>query len=309
MAFTITGSLPSSILGTGNVGGVNGTQAPGATVSLPAQPVTTPTNTPSDTSGSPGGTTTTTSTTPTVATLSPAMIQAALTAIANTVATNQNAYNSSAATNAANDQQQQLDEQTQEQNNTSSRSTAIQNAEQAAAQGNQGLKAVLASLGALGGTGQLLAGRAVADSANGDIGTANNTYTTNNQAIQKAIADYQTQVNARNAALTDSLNTDNRAAQTSGYQNIINEAENIGDTATVSKYLPQLVGATAPATAITPQAVLYNGANVGAYSPTNSVNVTAAPSQAAPTSNVLTQSQTTPVNSALYVNKTGSTPA
>src|SRR5690606_37710518 len=44
-----------------------------------------------------------------------------------------------------------------------------QNALIAAAQGQQGLRSVLASLGALNGTGELLAGRAVSQPANADL--------------------------------------------------------------------------------------------------------------------------------------------
>lgn len=248
--------------------------------------------------------------TTTKATLSPALIQAALTSIANQKQTYQNKFKAVSATNAQADKQQMLDATGQEQNNSNQRNIAYQNAEQAAAQGDQGLRAVLASLGALGGTGEVLAGRAVANSANSDIGAANNTYTTNDQAIQKALKDYLTQKSARDAALKDALNTDNRNAQMTGYQNIINEAENIGDTATAAKYLPDLTSATAPAAAIVPQAALYNPASVGAYSPTSSLHVTAAPNQAPGTpSNALTQSYTTPVNSALYTTKTGPAPA
>ena len=254
------------------------------------------------TSGGAGTTTggTTGGTTTTGGHLSQALIDAANASIAHEIAQNQSNYNAAAATNANNDQQQQLDQNTQVQNNTGSRADAVQNAEQAAATGNEGLKSVLASLGALNGTGAVLAGRAVANSANSDIGTANNTYTTNNQAIQKAISDYLTKVAARDAALKDSLNTDNRNARVTGIQNEVNEAENVGDTALVGQLLPQLVGATAPTQAITPNAVLYNGATVGAYSPTNSLNVSTAPTTS--------QSSTAPVNSVLNLRKTGSTP-
>lgn len=246
----------------------------------------------------------------TTGTLSQAEINAALASIIGQQQTYQNSYNEAAATNAGTDAQNTLNENTDLQNNSSARTNAYQNAEQAAASGNQGLKAVLASLGALGGTGQVLAGRAVASSANGDIGTANGTYTTNNEAIQSAITTALNQKNARDAALLDSLNTDERAATLTGDQNVVDEAQNVGDTATANKYLGLLAGATPAATPIVASPVTYNGANVGAYAPTSSLNVTTAPTQAgAAPSNPLTQSYTTPVNSALYVNKTGSTPA
>ena len=49
----------------------------------------------------------------------------------------------------------------------------------AAANGGRGLYSTLASIGALGGTGRLLANRAVANEANLDIGAANKTFDTN----------------------------------------------------------------------------------------------------------------------------------
>jgi len=82
-----------------------------------------------------------------------------------------------------------------------------------------------------------LAGRAVADSANGDIGTANQTYTTNNAAIQKAITDYTNAAAVRDAALQNSLTVDQQGTANTTYQNLINQAQNIGDTATAGKYL------------------------------------------------------------------------
>jgi len=245
-----------------------------------------------------GGTTTGGTTT---GTLSPAEINAALASIAGQQQTYQNSYNTAAAANAGTDAQNTLNENTDLQNNTTARSTAIQNADQAAAQGNQGLRAVLASLGALNGTGQVLAGRAVANSANGDIGTADNTYTTNNEAIQSAIATALSQKNARDAALQDSLATDNRNATLSGDQTIVSEAQNAGDTATANTYLGKLAGATPAATSIVASPVLYNGANTAAYAPTSSQTVTASqPSAAAANAAV------TPVNSALYATKTNS---
>lgn len=245
------------------------------------------------------------SSTASTATLSPAAIAAAIAAMVNQQQTEQNQYNSAQSGNAASDAQQAADEQLQVQNNTGARANAIQNAEQAAATGNQGLKAVLASLGALGGTGQILAGRAVADSANNNIGSADSTYTTNNQNIAAADAAYQTQKGARDQALQQALNTDQQNTSNSTYQNLINQAENIGDTNAVSQFLPKLVASTAPITPIGANPVIYNGANVGAYAPASSVNVTSAPSTpGAAASQTAAENAVTPVNSALYVNKT-----
>lgn len=237
--------------------------------------------------------------------LSPAQIAATQASITNNINQDQNNYNTANAINLANDKQQQLLEKAQQQNNIGGRTDAIQNAEQAAATGNQGLKAVLASLGALDGTGQVLAGRAVANSANTAIGTANETYTTNEENIKKAIDAYATQVNDRNAALLTALHMDNRNARTTGIQQEVNAAESVGDTPLIAQLLPQLAASTAPAQALQPASVLYNGAQVNAFAPANSLNVTAAPTQ----QSAALAPPLTAVNSPLKVTKTGPTPA
>lgn len=63
--------------------------------------------------------------------------------------------------------------------NENNREAQQQAALLAAANGGRGLNSVLASLGALGGTGKLLANRAVSNEANLDIGQANKTFDTN----------------------------------------------------------------------------------------------------------------------------------
>jgi len=65
------------------------------------------------------------------------------------------------------------------QTNESNRGAQTQAALLAAANGGRGLNSVLASIGALGGTGRLLANRAVANESNLDIGNANKTFDTN----------------------------------------------------------------------------------------------------------------------------------
>ena len=150
-----------------------------------------------------------------------------------------------------------------------------------------------------------MAGRAVADSANNDIGGANNTYTTNNQNIAAADAAYQTAKGSRDQALNTALTTDKQNTANSIYQNIIDQAQNIGDTKTAATYLPDLVGSTAPITPINANPVLYNGANVGAYAPGSSQQVTsAATAPGAAASQTAAENAVTPVNSALYTTKT-----
>ena len=260
-------------------------------------------------SSTPATTTTTTRGSTTASTATPisastiAAIQAAIQgAIANNNATAQNAQIANAGADA-NEQGQYLG---QEQTNNAARGSAIQNADQAAATGNQGLKAVLASLGALGGTGQVLAGRAVADSANSDIGGADSTYTNNNQAIQNANNDYYNQKVQRDNALAANLKTDNADASTQGYQDLLNDAETQGDTATYQKFLPSLVAAaTQPTQSLLPTPLTYTSAPTSAYAPGSSQNVTtAATAPGAAASQVAAQNAVTPVNSALYTTKT-----
>ena len=71
-------------------------------------------------------------------------------------------------------------------NNENVRSGGISQSLAAAAQGGRGLRATLASMGALGGTGQILANRAVASSANKDIGGVNETFDTNATNLNSA---------------------------------------------------------------------------------------------------------------------------
>lgn len=63
--------------------------------------------------------------------------------------------------------------------NENTRSGGISQSLAAAAQGGRGLRSTLAAMGALGGTGELLANRAVAKVANNDIGGVNETFETN----------------------------------------------------------------------------------------------------------------------------------
>jgi hypothetical protein len=70
----------------------------------------------------------------------------------------------------------------------------------AAANGSRGLYSTLASIGALGGTGRLLANRAVSNEANLDIGEANKTFDTNAENLNLSYADIKKQEEKREAA-------------------------------------------------------------------------------------------------------------
>lgn len=73
--------------------------------------------------------------------------------------------------------------------NEQNRTNSMQASNLAAAQGARGLRATLAAIGALGGTGELLANRAVAQSANQDIGAAKNAFDTNATALSGTYED------------------------------------------------------------------------------------------------------------------------
>jgi hypothetical protein len=242
------------------------------------------------------------------ATVNPGLISSILASIANEISTNQGNYQNAVNANAGDDATEANQVTTQNQGNTTSRAQSIQGAEQAAASGSKGLDAVLASLGALNGTGSVLAGRAVASTANSDIGGADATYQTNATNISNADAAYQAAAKQRNTTLTNNLTADNQDATHTGDQNIINDAEDIGDTATINKFLPGLTASTAPAVQLAPTQLSYNAAPVSSYAPASGLTVTSAPtggSNAASTT--AAQNAVTPVNSALYVNKNSNT--
>lgn len=70
--------------------------------------------------------------------------------------------------------------------NEATRSGGISQSLAAAAQGGRGLRSALAAMGALGGTGQVLANRAIASSANKDVGGVNETFDTNATSLNNA---------------------------------------------------------------------------------------------------------------------------
>lgn len=262
---------------------------------------------PAATGGGTGGSSS--SSTPAASTtVNPGLISSILASIANEISTNQSNYQNAVNANKGDDATEANEVTTQSQGNTTSRAQAIQGAEQAAATGSKGLDAVLASLGALGGTGSVLAGRAVASTANGDIGGADSTYQTNATNISNADAAYQAAAKQRDTTLANNLTADNQDATNAGDQNIINDAEDIGDTATVNRFLPGLTASTAPSVQLAPTQLSYNAAPVSSYAPASGLTVTANPtggSQAASTT--AAQNAVTPVNSALYVNKNTNT--
>lgn len=282
-------------------GGTQGLQvqsSPGLNNIVPgstATPVTAPAATAGSTSGPAGSTSG-------GGTLSQAVINAVMQSIANDVAQNNGNYATALKTNQANQANGDAQYGTDNVNNTEGRAQSIQQAEQAGAQGLQGLDAVLASLGGLNGTGSVLAGRAVANTTNNDIGTGNQTFQTNKQAIQNAQSAYDTSYNQDNANLKTALDTDNKGATATGYQDLLDQANSIGDTSLYSKYLPLAVGATTPTQAISPTVVPVSQATTASYGASSPFTVKAVN----PTVPVAPASGLTPTNSALAITKDNS---
>lgn len=236
--------------------------------------------------------------------LSQSVIDAVMQSIANNIAQNQGNYDTALKTNQANQANGDKQYDTDVVNNTEGRAQSVQQAEQAGAQGLSGLDAILASLGALNGTGSILAGRAVAHTTNNDIGSANQTFQTNDQAIKNARAAYDTGYNQENANLKSALDTNNKTAQATGYQQLLDEASSTGDTALYNKFLPMAVGATAPTQAIAANVLPVSQATTASYG-ANSPFTVQLKSQN-PTAPVAPAAGLTPTNSALAISKNNS---
>lgn len=236
--------------------------------------------------------------------LSQSVIDAVMQSIANDIAQNQGNYNNALRTNQENQANGDKQYGTDITNNTEGRAQSIQQAEQAGAQGLQGLQAVLASLGALNGTGSILAGRAVAHTTNNDIGSANQTFQTNDQAIRNAKSAYDTGYNQENANLKTALDTDNKAASATGYQDLLDQANSIGDTSLYSKYLPLAVGATTPTQAIAPNVIPVSQASTASFGASSPFTVKLANQPS--TAPIAPAAGLTPTNSALSITKDNS---
>lgn len=286
---TLTGVVSSNGLSSSQNGQPQSLVAPAKAATSSAAPAATG-NTGSSSSATVGGT------------LSQAVINAVMQSIANDIAQNNGNYQTALKTNNANQANGDAQYGTQITNNTEGRAQSIQQAEQGGAQGLQGLDAVLASLGALNGTGSILAGRAVASTTNNDIGGANQTFQTNDQAIKDAKGAFDTGYNQDNANLKTALDTDNKGASATGYQDLLDQANSIGDTSLYSKYLPLAVGATTPTQAIAPTVVPVSQATTASYGANSPFTVKAAPSitPIAPAAGL------TPTNSALSITKDNS---
>lgn len=113
-----------------------------------------------------------------------------------------------------------------EQNLSTNRQAALSSA----AQGGRGLRSVLAALGALSGTGQQLADRAISSQANLDLGQARNAFDVNADTLTSAYEDVERQQRQRRSNAQAALENEKAAADLDYFrnqQNIYNQAANI----------------------------------------------------------------------------------
>jgi len=136
------------------------------------------------------------------------------------------------------------DYNTQTVNNNQSLLKNKQNALQAAAQGARGLRSTLASIGALGGTGQVLANRAVTNSANQDLGEASETAAGNARTLDTAIGKFRDEDKIRRDELETQRKNNRTAlegrveAKRQGFLQKMAELFNeIGDSGRATDYL------------------------------------------------------------------------
>ena len=150
---------------------------------------------------------------------------------------------------------------------TQQNETALTEARQAAkiqaAQGGAGLKAVLASMNALGGTGAKLADQAVAREANIDIGNADKNFRTNADNLTSSWAatedaDKRRREEAR--TIRENELSQNRADTLTNRQSMLNTLAGMYDkgTAQANNYLTQ-------ATSLNPEIVNASRKNVAQY--------------------------------------------
>jgi len=137
----------------------------------------------------------------------------------------------------------------------------------AAAQGGRGLRSTLSAMGALSGTGGVLADRAVMDSANQDLGGARDNFKTNAKTLQTAWGDFEREdkrrkedaLNLRNQN-KEAVNADVMSQRQKLLQDMAGYWEEAGNNSQYTNYMDQ-------ATALTPQMARMNR-SVSQYTPT-----------------------------------------
>lgn len=142
----------------------------------------------------------------------------------------QQAYEQMLAQYGAEDARDQENYNKQTFQNEQNLSTNRQAALSSAAQGGKGLRSVLAAMGALSGTGQTLANRAVSNQANLDLGQARNAFDVNADTLGTAWSDVERQQRQRRTNAASALENEQAAADLDYYrnqQNVYNRAADI----------------------------------------------------------------------------------
>lgn len=137
----------------------------------------------------------------------------------------------------------------QKASNENTRSSGISQSLAAAAQGGRGLRSSLAAMGALGGTGSVLANRAVAQSANKDVGGVNETFDTNAGNLNTAWSTTEQDQRNRKSEASQSLENSrlkNAGSVASQRQNLFRDMasffEQAGNKGEAANWLSRLSG-------------------------------------------------------------------
>lgn len=159
-----------------------------------------------------------------------------------------------------------------EQNLTKNRQAALLQA----SQGGQGLRAVLAAMGALNGTGSVLADRAIAQAANKDIGEAQNTFDTNASTLTDAWADTEAEKEKREAAARLALENARNNVERTYYSNKIDVlgrlASAYGNNPQGLQYANQIGGLSDTLARIAPERAVSYADISSLYNPQNLAN-------------------------------------
>lgn len=176
---------------------------------------------------------------------------------------------------AANQKDYQTNSDQNQENLQKNKQTALVNA----AQGRQGLNGTLASLGALNGSGVTLATQAVQKGANDDLSGADDTFGTNQSALDTSIGTYNREdAQRRKDAQTAADNADeavqNNAAQNkvAAYKALSDDYSAEGDAGNAAKYtglaaslFPQIAQTSIPSSNLTAETAAYTPASLASY--------------------------------------------
>lgn len=149
----------------------------------------------------------------------------------------------------------------------------------AAAQGGRGLRATLAAMGALGGTGSILADRAITDSANKDLGGAQENFETNAKTLQTSWGDFEDSDKRRRKAAETTRDTNKKSVEAdvlTQRQKLLQELagfyEQAGNTgnynakmAEATSLTPQIASKSAPRQAYARDTASFNPAQLDSY--------------------------------------------